>query len=142
MSRLSRASGHWSRGDVVTWSSTSSASAGPDQNVSCLSVCPVRRRHLASPVLANQPYHFKESAALPTCLPPQPQQHHVYSVAGPRHTLTRRSKGQKSRSHGNENRPVWSGRMAARGCCGHCVTASCRREIRMLCDCLSLYRPS
>jgi len=40
---------------------------------------------------------------------------HIYSLAVARHALTRRSKGQKSRSYGYENR---QGCMAASGCCG------------------------
>jgi len=38
-----------------------------------------------------------------------------------RHMLTRRSKGQRSRSHGYENR---HGRTAASGCCGRRATAA------------------
>jgi len=47
---------------------------------------------------------------------------HVYNcMTVVQQALTRRSKGQRSRSHGYENR---HGRMAATGCCGQCATAA------------------
>jgi len=46
---------------------------------------------------------------------------HIYSTAGSRHALIRRSEGQRSRSHGYGNR---DGRMAASGCCGRCAAAA------------------
>jgi len=45
---------------------------------------------------------------------------HLYSMTVAPHALTRRSKGQRSRSLGYGNR---HGRMAASGCCGRCATA-------------------
>jgi len=45
---------------------------------------------------------------------------HVYSMAVARHTLIRRSKGQRPRWHSYENH---QGCMAAHGCCGHCGSA-------------------
>jgi len=52
--------------------------------------------------------------------------HCMYSMAVAQHALTRRLIGQRSRSHGYENR---HGHMAAVGCC-------CRRGMRMSYDCL------
>ena len=40
---------------------------------------------------------------------------HVYSIAVARHALTQRSKGQRSRSHGDENRHVCT--VASDACC-------------------------
>jgi len=45
----------------------------------------------------------------------------ILYMAVARHALTRRSKGQRSRSHGYENR---HGRTAASGCCDRCATAA------------------
>jgi len=42
-------------------------------------------------------------------------------MAVSRHALTQRSKCQRSKSHGYENR---HGRVAASGCCGRCATTA------------------
>jgi len=48
---------------------------------------------------------------------------HIYSTAVVRHA--ERSKGQRSRSRGYENR---HGRMTDSGCCGRCATVYCCRR--------------
>jgi len=67
---------------------------------------------------------------------PTPNVVHIYSMTVARRALTRRSKGQRSRSRGYENR---YGRGAASGCCGPCeacVTAAGMGLDCTSCDCL------
>ena len=60
---------------------------------------------------------------------------HIYSIVVARHALTQRSKGQRSRSHGYENR---HGRTVASDACCH---GRCRRGSACLYDCLCFLVP-
>jgi len=56
---------------------------------------------------------------------------HVYSIAVARHALTQRSKGQRSRSHGYENR---HGRtVASDACCNGLCRSGCTCRFDCLC---------